>query len=723
MLIFGGIYVFSELISGFPELFFNRLGAVFFGLCHFPFPYCLKNEIPIPVTPAAVVPKIIEIMRRNNILDLLNSIQHNGLECKFLLYCKYNKNQGRGMGNGNDTGLTKVRFSIGAKLITIITFIVLMSLGSIIALVSWLVREDLRIAAEENNFEVNRYSALAAETTFENIHSNSRMLMRTITAVSAGSVLANESSDFFFERNPQAAAIFFTTGAQTGEHLINRRFFESRNMDARLADSYWDAQSITMRRAAAGETVLLNATPHFTVPLLALFFPWQNGGGGVLLDPANLNDLFGVGINQSYLINDKGDILVHGDFELARKSENVADREFTRFVWNNPARNAQTLFTGEDGVRYFGAFTKLNTAGATVITRIEYDKVFEGIAATTRRNIYLTAAVLSISIILIWFFSKTISIPLKMLAAAAHTIEGGAFEVTLKPKGRDEIGVLTASFQRMCTALGIFGRFTNRDIAVKAMRGEIKPGGSPKHATIFFSDIRDFTAISENFAKTFGDESSDRIVQWLNNYYTQMVDCVEKTGGVVDKFIGDGLMAHWGTAFSTGSVKRDAYNCIRAALLMRSALYRMNRNRTKGDPGSPRIRIGCGINTGIVTAGQIGSDLRMEYTVTGDPVNLASRLEALNKLLGTDILITEDTWHHVKKKFITEEMPSVTVKGKEKPVRIFAVINTAKAKKGPRSLAKVRKLLGVKAPDLSKIDLNAGEQKSSIVGNYPQGKK
>ena len=631
------------------------------------------------------------------------------------------------MDNKNDTGLTKVRFSIGAKLITIITFIVLMSLGSIIALVSWLVREDLRIAAEENNFEVNRYSALAAESAFENIHSHSRMLMRTITAVGTGSVIAAESVEFFFERNPQVASLFFTTGSQSGELLTNRSFFESKGNEAQMADSYWDSQQITLRRAAAGETILLNAAKHFGAPLLALFFPWQNGGGGILFEPSDLNDLFGAGINQSYLINDKGDILVHGDFELARNSENVADREFTRFVWENPARNAQTLFTGENGVRYFGAFTKLNTAGATVITHIEYDKVFEGIAATTRRNIYLTIAVLSISIILIWFFSKTISIPLKMLAAAAHTIEGGAFEVALKPKGHDEIGVLTASFQRMCTALGIFGRFTNREIAVKAMRGEIKPGGSPKHATIFFSDIREFTAISENFAKTFGDESSDRIVQWLNNYYTQMVDCVEKTGGVVDKFIGDGLMAHWGTAFSTGSVKKDAYNCIRAALLMRSALYRMNKSRKKGDPGSPRIRIGCGINTGIVTAGQIGSDLRMEYTVTGDPVNVASRLESLNKLLGTDILITEDTWHHVKKKFITEEMPSVTVKGKEKPVRIFAVINIAKAKKGPRSLAKVRKLLRIKVPNLSKVDLGTDEQKSTIIGmknrNPPGGRE
>ena len=590
-----------------------------------------------------------------------------------------------------------------------------MSLGSIIALVSWLVSEDLRIAAEENNFEANRRSAMEADSTFTNILSNSLILIRIITAEGIGSDLAADSSDFFYERNPLLASLYFTNSAQEGELLNNRNFFNERSIDSALAKSYWETQLLALRRASAGETILLNAAPHFSSQVLALFFPWQNGGAGILFEPADINDSFGSGINQSYLINDSGDILVHGNYELARDNVNTADWEFTRFVWNNPAQNTQTLFTDEDGIRYFGAFTKLNTAGATVITRIEYNKVFEGIAATTRRNIYLTAAVLSISIILIWFFSKSISIPLKMLASAAQKIEGGAFEVDLKPKGRDEIGVLTAGFQQMCTALGIFGRFTNRDIAVRAMRGEIKPGGFPKHATVFFSDIRSFTAISENFTKTFGDDASDHIVQWLNSYFTKMIDCVEKTNGVVDKFIGDAMMAHWGTAYTTGSIRKDAYNCVAAALMMRMALHRMNKEHKPGDPANPRVRIGCGINTGIVTAGQIGSNLRMEYTVTGDPVNLASRLEGLNKALGTDILITEDTWRLVKKRFITEEMPSVLVKGKEKPIRIFAVINFVKSKKGPQSLAKVRKILGIKTVDITKLDVNIDEQMYKIV--------
>jgi adenylate cyclase len=319
--------------------------------------------------------------------------------------------------------------------------------------------------------------------------------------------------------------------------------------------------------------------------------------------------------------------------------------------------------------------------------------------------------------LLIWFFAKTISVPLKMLAGVARKIEGGNFDLELKTKRRDEIGILTNSFQRMGVALNVFGRFTNKEIAIKAMRNQIKPGGLSKNATIFFSDIRGFTATSEEMTKLFGADASDRIVIWLNNYLSHMVECVEKTKGTIDKFIGDAVMAHWGTAYTTGSPSKDAFSCVHSALMMRKGVYQLNKKRATGDHSNPVIRIGCGINTGIVTAGQIGSDLRMEYTVIGDPVNLASRIESLTKPLACDILISENTWRLVRKNFITEEMPSVTVKGKEKPLRIFAVVNYADVKKGPQTLSEVRECLGIDPPELEKVDVNADEKKYKIGGD------
>ena len=662
-------------------------------------------------------------------------------------------------------------------MVLIISSLVLISLGSITALVSWLVREDLRIAAEENNFEINRRSSLEAENTLARIRSNSLMLIQMLTSVGTQSALARETSDFFFEQNPRIAALFFPVAGQAGEILLNEPFFLSREIDPALVDSYRDSCRAALRRSALGEIVILNAAPHFSIPLLIIFFPVGSGGAAVLFSPEEMSNLFGFGANQSYMINDSGDLLVHTEFELVKNGVNVNDNNFIRDIQQSPDRSKQMLIYTDFGydpsadmpgstaqhnlpriwekfrqivlsiiagvsgrlgtdipgapeqdeqadaaeaapaaktVRQFVAFTKLSTAGCIVITGIEYDKVFEGIAATTRRNLYLTAAVLFISIMLIWFFAKSISIPLKALAAAAQNIESGKFDVTLQPRGHDEVGFLTSSFQKMCAALNVFGRFTNREIAVRAMRGEIKPGGLPKYATIFLSDIRGFTELSDNFTRTFGDEASNRLVLWLNEYLTSMVECVEKTGGAVDKFIGDAVVAHWGAAYTTGSPARDAYNCIFAALMMRKAVFEMNRKNNPHGPGNPYIRIGCGISTGPVVAGQIGSELRMEYTVIGDPVNLASRLEALNKPLGTDILISEDTWNLVKNHFTTEEMPPVTVKGKTMPLRIFAVINIAGVEKGPRTLADVRNLLGIKNLDVSGIDINAEEIKYKI---------
>jgi adenylate cyclase len=458
-----------------------------------------------------------------------------------------------------------------------------------------------------------------------------------------------------------------------------------------------------MEQAAAGETLILNGMPAFGIPLLVLCCPWSgsgsNGAAAVFFSSEALSETFETEVNSSYMISADGDVLVHPEQDLVRAGANFGNQDFIRSVWETPGESMQRLYTAEDGRRYFGAFTKLSLANAAVITTIEYDVVFEGIRATTRRNIYLTIAVLLVSVIFIRIFSKSISKPLKILTWAAEQIEGGRFEITLNPKTKDEIGALTVSFGRMSKALGIFGRFTNREIAVRAMRGEITPGGLPKHATIFFSDIREFTATSENFTRKYGEAASDKIVYWLNDYLTRMVDCVEKTGGVVDKFIGDAVMAHWGAVYSSGSVARDAFNCVKTALMMRAALCEMNRNRRPADPGDPFIRIGCGINTGVVTAGQIGCEKRMEYTVIGDPVNLASRVEALNKSLGTDILITENTWNLVGSALVTEEMPPVKVKGKKKPLRLFAVVNI-KNVTGPKTLVEVRNLLSIKPPDL-----------------------
>ena len=145
--------------------------------------------------------------------------------------------------------------------------------------------------------------------------------------------------------------------------------------------------------------------------------------------------------------------------------------------------------------------------------------------------------------------------------------------------------------------------------------------------------------------------------------------------------------------------------------MMRIALYHFNENQIMH--GRNPIKIGCGINSGPIVAGQIGSEDHMNYTVIGDTVNLASRTEALNKPFATDILITENTYKLVHDKIIAEEMPGVHVKGKTDPIKMYAVVN-AKGVKGPKDIHKLREFLGWDEPELDKVNTDEEEKKYKI---------
>jgi len=199
------------------------------------------------------------------------------------------------------------------------------------------------------------------------------------------------------------------------------------------------------------------------------------------------------------------------------------------------------------------------------------------------------------------------------------------------------------------------------------------------------------------------------VVEFLNEYMTRMVGCVNVTSGVVDKFIGDAIMAVWGAPVSYGN---DTEHAIDGALMMRKQLAEFNQGR--GGIKKPLIRIGCGINTGPVLAGQIGSEERMEYTVIGDTVNLASRIEQLNKPFGTDILISQDTYAITRGIYRVEPMQKIKVKGKAEPLQIYAVLGRMDDPSAPRSLEDLRRLLGIEMTGKPEV-ADEAEKKYEII--------
>ena len=183
------------------------------------------------------------------------------------------------------------------------------------------------------------------------------------------------------------------------------------------------------------------------------------------------------------------------------------------------------------------------------------------------------------------------------------------------------------------------------------------------NSTILFSDIRGFTSISEN-------EPAERIVSMLNQYFTLWSDAIFRYEGTIDKFVGDAVMALWGAPLRIDNHPELA---IRAAMELRETLPVLNEKL--GREGYPEIRVGVGVHTGNAILGNIGSEKKLDYTVIGDAVNLASRLEGLTKQYSCDILISEATYGRVKDLFECEYIDEVKVKGKERSVRIYNVVS------------------------------------------------
>jgi adenylate cyclase len=318
--------------------------------------------------------------------------------------------------------------------------------------------------------------------------------------------------------------------------------------------------------------------------------------------------------------------------------------------------------------------------------------VFGGIAQTTKRNIILSIIVLAASIIFIILYSKTISKPVGALTRAVLKLEDGNYDLNLTYGSADELGVLTQSFIGMGNSLENFEKFTNRTIVRLAKQGKLSRTGVNKKTTVCFALIRDFNEISDGI-------EAEALVDFVNEYLSLMVPCVIRNGGSVDKFLTQGgvvVMALWGTPESAGSAEGDALNCIKSVLSMRAALRSLNSKRAhRYGKHIPLIKLGCGINSGEIVAGQIGSDERMEYTVIGDAVNLAARIEGPNDLFDTDILISEETHNLIGNYLLTEEMQSIEVKGKEKPLRIFAVVNIRDNKIAQEMIGNLQKLPGI----------------------------
>jgi adenylate cyclase len=192
----------------------------------------------------------------------------------------------------------------------------------------------------------------------------------------------------------------------------------------------------------------------------------------------------------------------------------------------------------------------------------------------------------------------------------------------------------------------------------------LKLGGETRTMTFMFSDIRGFTPISEKYKS-----NPEGLTKLINRFLTRMTNIIIKNGGTVDKFMGDCIMAFWNAPLET---KDHQMLAVMTASQMQTELAKLNEELSA--EGLPNINIGIGINTGEALVGNMGSDQRFDYSVIGDPVNLASRLESSSKTLGKTLIISENTMESIEDIFPFEYIDSITVKGKTEPIKVYTVI-------------------------------------------------
>jgi adenylate cyclase len=220
-----------------------------------------------------------------------------------------------------------------------------------------------------------------------------------------------------------------------------------------------------------------------------------------------------------------------------------------------------------------------------------------------------------------------------------------------------------------------FGRYVGRDVLSQIVAESPTLGGERREVSILVSDIRGFTTLSEKLP-------AETVAAHLNAYFPAMVGAIFAHRGTVDDFIGDGILAVFGAPIADPDHARQA---VRAAVAMQQALQELNRDwETRG---SPTLRMGIGVHTGVVFVGNVGSLERAKYTVIGDAVNATARLEGVNKELGTSILMTEETLHAVGDLADVRPRGDVVVKGREEPLRVYEVVGLRSAGPPPGGMS------------------------------------
>lgn len=572
----------------------------------------------------------------------------------------------------------KIKLSIRNKLIGIINLILLVAAAAIVIFATTLFSKDNIARVQEANLESARLLGSEVRGSLATLAEKMRLIAST-TMQSLPPAQLEAIQRPLFEQEKDLLAQAVLNRVQGKARVIG----SSPNRD-QLKALDLQVEDILALQTQISEQELFQPTESIhagqlkgSIPVITIAVPFLIDDAGVVTHVAVatikqdrlLKAVSSDSIIQSYLVDSKGYLLAHPDQQRILKKENVTHLEVVKQLLSGKTNNGQTRYVDPTTkIKYLGAFKTVGFGGVGVISQVEEDKALEAAKKVKNSSVIITGMVAVVAFLIVFFFSLSLTRPIIRLVEATEAVAHGNYDVNLKVASRDEIGDLTAAFNTMTVGLaereklkGAFSKFHSKEMAEKVLSGELKLGGERRSATVFFSDVRGFTAMSENM-------DPEALVQVLNRYMTKMVRVIIEHGGIVDKYVGDAIMAEWGVPVAK---ENDVYNAVMACLGMRQGLAELNEELKK--EGLMTLKIGMGLNYGPLVSGNIGSEERMEFTVIGDTVNTASRIESITKTFGTDFLISQAVLDQVQGKFIVEKAHEAKVKGKTDALIVYKV--------------------------------------------------
>lgn len=574
------------------------------------------------------------------------------------------------------------RIPIAVKLITLTTALLLVA-SALISYQSASRFETISMDREEDaNRDQSRSRATEVEGLFIGYIDKIKVIASLLMKEYPNEEAREKDLELTFRKDNDLVAVELRSiqSEEAITRVVNEEYLKNYKLTPAYIETLRNTQKMQKSFQAsavfAGEIEIRNSSVEGGAPLITIGIPLVQDDRGMFTHIAvaevrldRLQKMFStVSERTLFLVDKEGKLLAHPDEAKVFRSASMADLPIVKAALSSQFKQEQLRFQSpHDGKSYTAAFTK-TALGVSAVALASEEVILEAARAVKREAFYIAGQILSVALFLIFVFSITLTAPIERLVEITTEVARGNFNVKANIKSRDEVGQLGSAFDSMIVGLlerdkvkSMFAKFHGSSVADDLLKGELQLGGSRKDVTVFFSDIRDFTKFSEG-------HTPEEVVEMLNEYFHVMVGIITKNNGVVDKFIGDAIMAVWG---APQSMDDDTQNAVKACLEMRIALNELNESRLQR--GKTPIKIGMGLHRGSAISGTIGSDERMEYTVIGDAVNQASRIESSTKAFGTDLLVSDDVAHFVASHYWMEEAGRAEVKGKSEPLILFKV--------------------------------------------------